>query len=259
MPSNPHPSPTIALITDYGHSDWYVGAMKGVIAGIAPDAATVDITHDIPLGDVGAAAFVLSQCFHNFPRRTVFLCVVDPGVGTGRRPLILYTGDYFFVAPDNGLLTLVRQGLHRAFEIDPTKLRNPAMPSRTFHGRDIFAPAAAWLAHGETPQALGKPVNDIEDLGFAFQLANHLPIDGEFVHFDHFGNGISNLVLDHIKPRKIVLEDGMEIPFAETFASVPAREPVAYLGSGGLVEIAVNQGSAREALKLARGMGFRLA
>lgn len=255
MPRLPH---SVAILTDFGQKDWYVAAMKGVIAKIAPSCPIVDITHEIPPGDTTAAAFVLSQCFHNFPSGTVFLCVVDPGVGTTRLPIILFNGDYHFVAPDNGLLTFVKQDIYRAFEIDPTRIPIRSGLSATFHGRDLFAPVAACLAKGDQPLALARPIPEIKEIDVAFFLANKLPAHGQLVHFDHFGNGISNLVLDSLDPEELVLENGIRFPFASTFGSVKTGRPVAYIGSGGLVEIAINNGSAREDFRLERGMTFTL-
>src|SRR5215212_7173422 len=157
--------PVIALLTDFGTRDHYVGAMKGVALGICPDAALVDITHDVPPHDVRTAALELAASYKYFPQGTIFLVVVDPGVGSSRRGIAADTGDYRFVAPDNGVLTAVLQEspAKRVFELTERRYARPTV-SKTFEGRDRFAPAAAWLAKGIQLSALGRTVTTYQQL-----------------------------------------------------------------------------------------------
>ncbi|MDQ8203188.1 SAM-dependent chlorinase/fluorinase [Pelagicoccus sp. SDUM812003] len=253
------PIPLIAILTDFGQSDWYVASMKGVISRIAPNARFVDITHDIEDGNVRSGAFILSQCYEDFPEGSIFLCVVDPGVGSSRKPIILYTGDYYFVAPDNGLLAMLKPTLSRAFEIDPRRFPVKAKSSSTFHGRDIFAPAAAYLASGNlTPSDIAQPLPGLNYGGYEREPVATLPTKGEIVYFDKFGNAISDLYLNELSPLpdEIVLKNGISVPFRKTFSDVPPGEAVAYLGSGSRLEIAINQGCARITLNLERDSDF---
>src|SRR6476661_4760 len=157
--------PVIALLTDFGTGDHYAGTMKGVILGICPDATLVDITHDIPPHDVLAGALELAAAYKYFPAGTIFVAVVDPGVGSARRGLAADTGDYRFVAPDNGVLTLVLRESppKKMVELTERRYARPTV-SRTFEGRDRFAPAAAWLAKGIQLSALGRPISEIHKL-----------------------------------------------------------------------------------------------
>lgn len=250
--------PTIALLSDFGLTDWYVASMKAVIARGNPAARIIDISHQIEPGNVHAGAFVLSQCYDDFPKGTVFVCVVDPGVGGPRKPIILYTGDYTFVAPDNGILSLLKPCMRRAFEIDVASLDPTLKRSYTFHGRDVFAPVAALLSNGVRPLELGTPVDAIAHLGFEFTVVKHLPQGGQFIYFDHFGNAISNLQLSRSGPFPglLALENGPLVPFRRSYSEAPENEPVAYVGSGGFVELAINRGSARTALRLEEENAF---
>src|SRR6478735_9332475 len=153
--------PVIALLTDFGTRDHYAGAMKGVALGICPDATLVDISHDLPAHDVLAGALELAACYRYFPSNTIFLVVVDPGVGSARRGIAAEAGDYRFVAPDNGVLTVVFDEAPPKRIVELTERRYArATVSRTFEGRDRFAPAAAWLAKGVRLAALGRPLTD---------------------------------------------------------------------------------------------------
>src|SRR6266851_950005 len=150
------PNPLITLTTDFGLSDHFVGVMKGVIAGIAPKARVIDISHDIAAYNVAEAAFVVSEAWPYFPKGTIHVVVVDPGVGSSRRPLLAEAGGHFFVAPDNGALSMIYEAsAHKVRVISNPKLMRKEI-SRTFHGRDVFAPAAAHLASGVAPAQFGK-------------------------------------------------------------------------------------------------------
>jgi S-adenosylmethionine hydrolase len=151
----------ITLLTDFGTSDYYVGAMKGVILGICPDARIVDITHEIPPQDIQTAAFTLLAAYKSFPKGTIHVAVVDPGVGSDRKPILIQSRDYFFIAPDNGLLSFIAENEKetQVFHLTNEKYFNSPV-SATFHGRDVFAPVAAQLACGVNPEELGKAIND---------------------------------------------------------------------------------------------------
>lgn len=252
--------PIIALLTDFGDSDWYVASVKAVLARLCPQANVIDITHKIEPGNIQSAAFILSQCYHDFPKGTVFLCVVDPGVGSDRKPIIHYDGDYHFVAPDNGILALLDSGMCRTYEIEPQRFDAQVRESNTFHGRDIFAPAAAFIANGQPPSNFCTVLPKFGHEGVAFPEVTRLPIQGTALYFDQFGNAITSLrmSLSSPMPDAVILKNGDRIPFGLSFHSVEKGKPVAYLGSGGFLEIAVNLGSARVSLNLEAESAFQL-
>src|SRR5712671_6981706 len=186
--------PVIALLTDFGTRDHYAGTMKGVALGICPDATLVDITHDVPPHDVLGGAIELAAACRYFPHGTVFLVVVDPGVGSVRRGLAAGTNDHRFVAPDNGVLTLA---LHdsppkRVVELTERRYARPSV-SRTFEGRDRFAPAAAWLAKGIELSALGRPVHDYQKLSVPEAILSDGTVAGTVLRVDRFGNLVTNI------------------------------------------------------------------
>src|SRR5947208_1735858 len=186
--------PVIALLTDFGTRDHYAGTMKGVALGICPDATLVDISHDIPAHDVLAGALELAAAYKYFPAGTIFLTVVDPGVGSARRGLAAEAGDYRFVAPDNGVLTLVFREAppKKVVELTERRYARPTV-SRTFEGRDRFAPAAAWLAKGVELSALGRPAGSIQRLDLPHPTATTQEVTGEVLRVDRFGNLITNI------------------------------------------------------------------
>ncbi len=268
--------PWIALMTDFGMQDAYVGVMKGVIASIAPRAQVVDITHGIPPGDIRQAAFRLWQSSRYFPGNTIFVVVVDPGVGTGRRPVGVRVQNQTFVLPDNGLLTflLAQSKAVKAVEVRAQAYRLMRVSS-TFHGRDVFAPAAAHLATGVPLRELGPPIEKLENFPLPW-LTQKDPrrLEGEILHGDRFGNLITSLGvlrsegnelqlepwLPGVEPIRMTSEGlGLRLPknrrlgLYRTFGEVSAGEPLCYIGSDGLVEIAVNRGSAADALSLEAG------
>ncbi|MBK1876413.1 SAM hydrolase/SAM-dependent halogenase family protein [Pelagicoccus mobilis] len=257
MPLDP---PIIAILTDFGTSDWYVASMKAVIARICPKAKTIDITHQIEPGNIKSAAFVLSQCYSDFPRGTIFLCVVDPGVGSERKPIVHWDGDYHFVAPDNGVLGLLKPDMCRVYEIESHRFQDEHKESNTFHGRDVFAPAAAYLAQGASPNDIGFAMARFAHDGFEFPVVEQLPTHGSVIYFDRFGNGITNLRIAKSSPQPdtVVLNNGLQIPFGKTFSDVQEGEAIAYLGSGGFLEIAINLGNARVSLNLEAESDFQL-
>jgi len=186
--------PVIALLTDFGTRDHYAGTMKGVALGICPDATLVDITHDVPPHDVLAGALELAAAYRYFPTGTVFLTVVDPGVGSARRGIAAEAGDYRFVAPDNGVLTVVldETPAKKVVELTERRYARPTV-SRTFEGRDRFAPAAAWLAKGIDLGALGRPAGSVHRLEIPRPEIAAASLDGEVLRVDRFGNLITNI------------------------------------------------------------------
>ena len=252
--------PLITLTSDFGLADGYVGAMKGVILSIAPAAALVDLTHQIPPQDVRAGAYALSQAAGEFPAGTVHLAVVDPGVGGPRRALAVRARGCLWVGPDNGLFTHVLgdpAAAAEARQLSHTGLARPDM-SATFHGRDLFAPAAAHLASGFPFAEVGPPVTDPVRLAAPQPRRDGADLIGEVVHVDGFGNLITNLpaaMLDALpgRPTVRVEADTVVAGLSATYGSVPDGDVVALIGSGGLLEIGVNGGSAADTLRLGRG------
>ena len=244
----------ITLLTDFGTRDSYVAEMKGVLLTGAPDALPVDVSHDIPPGDVRSAAYVLGRTWHRFPPGTTHLVVVDPGVGGARHPLALTAGGHCFVGPDNGVFTPV---LHDT-EVDAVVLRAPAEVAPTFHGRDIFAPAAAALARGTQLSSLGQPFEGLPTrLAYTKPHVEGKSLVGEIVYVDHFGNLITNLGAELVPPNARLEIDGLEVgPLRRTYSDVAPGALVVYVGSGRSVEIAVRDGSAAERLSI--GVGGRV-
>lgn len=251
----------LTLTTDFGLNDAYVAAMKGVALSINPDLRLVDVTHGVGAQDVMEAAFVLREAVPYFPPETVHLVVVDPGVGTERRALALRIGDQFFVGPDNGLFSLLPGGTEpdEAVVLDnPAAWRSPE-PSATFHGRDIFAPAAAHLASGRALPNLGSPAGAIKRLHWVQPLADEQGIRGWVVHIDRFGNAITNVPADlldaHRTGRSVKCYVGSTTLDAlhTTYGDVETGEPVALVGSSGMLEVGVNGGDAAQLLSIHKG------
>ncbi len=254
------PRPVVALLSDFGTTDHYVGAMKAVVLTVCPEATLVDIAHDLPAHDVRAGALELAACFRYFPPGTVFLVVVDPGVGSTRRGLAAEAGDYRFVAPDNGVLTLVLRETppKRVVELTERKYARATI-SRTFEGRDRFAPAAGWLAKGLPVASLGRSMTDYRQVDVPEALIDEDRMTGEVLRVDRFGNLISNI--DRRRFEKfagtaavVIRAGGREIGrLVSTYEEARDGEPCALFGSTDHLEIAVNAGSAAERLALARG------
>src|SRR5437867_6090473 len=186
--------PVIALLTDFGTRDHYAGTMKGVALGICPDATLVDITHELPAHDVVGGALELAAAYRYFPAGTIFLVVVDPGVGSTRRGIAAEAGEYKFVAPDNGVLTVVldEHPAKRVVELTERRYARPTV-SRTFEGRDRFAPAAAWLAKGIELSALGRPAGSVHRIELPRPQVDEGRVIGEVLRVDRFGNLITNI------------------------------------------------------------------
>ena len=251
--------PIITLLTDFGSADVFVGVMKGVILGMAPQVHVVDLTHEVPPQAVAVAAFLLETAWREFPPGTIHLVVVDPGVGSSRRPLAAEGPHGRFVAPDNGVLSPILQAgeataLHALTR--PEFFRQPV--SRTFHGRDIFAPVAAHLANGVSLAALGPPVSDPVRLDLP--RPESLPdggATGQVLHVDRFGNLITNLpevLFAAERGVPVVAVAGRLIRgLADSYAQVPAGRPGAIVGSAGTLEVFVPGGSAAATLGVTRG------
>jgi S-adenosylmethionine hydrolase len=252
--------PVIALLTDFGTRDHYAGTMKAVVLGLCPDANLVDITHDIPPHDVLTAALELAACYKYFPQGTIFVVVVDPGVGSARRGIAVETSDYRFVAPDNGVLTAVLKEVpaKRIVELTERRYARPTV-SKTFEGRDRFAPAAGWIAKGVDLSALGRPAGDIQQLAIPVPLINNDALAGEVLRIDRFGNLVTNIdrrLFDKFsQSANIEISAGMHrVPrVVATYAEASAGEVCALFGSTDHLEIAINAGSASEHLGLSRG------
>jgi S-adenosylmethionine hydrolase len=239
--------PLVTLLTDFGTADGYVAEMKGVLMSSVPEAMLLDLSHELAPQDVESARLALARCWRRFPPATVHLVVVDPGVGSSRRALAVESDDRLLVGPDNGVLSpaLLLAGAR------VVELPIPPTASPTFHGRDVFAPAAALLAAGAPLDTLGSPVTDaiVRRTPEARRRADGA-LEGEVIAVDRFGNAITNL----LSRRGGVLEvAGRSLPVRRTYADVARGDAVALCGSSGLVEVAVRDGSAASVLGIRRG------
>lgn len=269
--------PIIALLTDFGLADAYVGTMKGVMLSICPSARLVDLTHHTPPQDVRSAAYLLWSSFRHFPPETIFLVVVDPGVGTAREPVAVETAHGTYIAPNNGVLSLVlpHVEVHHAVVLEDPRYRLPGV-SQTFHGRDIFAPAAAHLAAGVPITDLGPPVPELIKLEPPRLSAGERAIEGEVIYIDHFGNVITSIGHLTWEDNTLTLtpafaaQDGEAISFPArscrveaagqtvngvlpTYEAAAAGALLALVGSAGQLELGVNRGSAAARLQIRIG------
>jgi hypothetical protein len=257
--------PIVTLTTDFGDADHFVAAMKGVILSIAPRATIVDVTHQVAPFEVNEGAFTVAAASRTFPPKTIHVAVVDPGVGTARRPILVESGGQYFIGPDNGLLSAI-------YSRPKSKVRQMTNAryfrkevSATFHGRDIFAPAAAHLAKGARPATFGPLVEDY------LRPTIDRPVrtdkrqwTGAVVKVDRFGNLITNLHIDDfpaVRERPIVLVAGVHPveTVAATFGEAPAGRPVVIVGSSGYLEVAINQESAARKLGCRAGTPVELS
>jgi S-adenosylmethionine hydrolase len=255
----------IALLTDFGTRDHYAGTMKGVILNLCPDATLVDITHDVAPHDVFGAALELVASYRYFPASTTFLVVVDPGVGSARRGIAVEAGDYRFVGPDNGVFAPVLDelGSARVVELTSRQYARGAV-SRTFEGRDRFAPAASWLAKGVDLSALGPVVAAYEPLYVPVAVVDDDALDGEVIRVDRFGNLITNI--ERADFNRLVGLGAINLSVGrhsvnrvvETYAEIEVDTVCGLFGSSETLEIAANGGSAAERLGLARGAPVRI-
>lgn len=249
----------VTLLTDFGLEDEYAGVMKGVILSINPCASVVDLCHRIPPGDVEQAGWILSWSWRFFPKGSVHVAVVDPGVGSSRKILLVRHQGHLFLAPDNGLLTPVLGSRHRveAYWVKNRRLFLPRV-SRTFHGRDIFAPVAARLSTGMEPGEVGPRIRSIRRLPMRRPIRRLKDgLEGCVIQIDRFGNAVTNLaeeILRGVKGRLRVCVNGARMAGPQrAYGAVAEGSPLAIIGSRGLLEIAVCRGSAAEALGLRVG------
>ena len=241
--------PVITLLTDFGTADYFVGAVKGAILSVNPAAVIADITHEIPPQDIEAAAFTLLAASTTFPPETIHVAVVDPGVGSTRRPIIVKAGRSLFVGPDNGLFTYIydREPSHKTFHVTAEKYFRPS-PSTTFHGRDIFAPVAAALSKGVKPKAFGPLIADEVRL-----VNSQTP---RIIHIDRFGNCVTNItrkIFDEAGQPTLVVKRKVIDTFVDFYGAAPPETLVAIWGSAGFLEISVNGKSAANILGAKRG------
>jgi S-adenosylmethionine hydrolase len=257
--------PVIGLFTDYGWDDPYVAQMKGVIITINPNARILDITHSVQPFNIIEGSYLLDQCAQEFPPGTIFVAVVDPQVGADRDPVLLQTTKgKFYVGPDNGLFSAViaREGFDRAWQLDKPAFFRPGSGSHTFHGRDIFGPVAAHLADGTDPDKMGTPVKTLVTLPIKDASMAGTMITTEIVHIDRYGNVILNLANDSDLATKLhegnlvkisVGHDSYSAPLVKTYDDIEKGRMMLLYGSNGLLEIAVNQGSAAAKMKIEPG------
>jgi S-adenosyl-L-methionine hydrolase (adenosine-forming) len=246
----------IALLTDFGYRDHYVGVMRGVISSIAPGTQIIDLTHGVPPQQIAAGALELAQSWRFFPRRTIFLAVVDPGVGTQRLPIAVETrAGARFVGPDNGLMWMAAEeaGIKTIVELRSPRHRLPD-PSSTFHGRDIFAPAAAWISRGVRLAALGPKLSGMVPLDVSASVRERrAALEGVVIYVDGFGNLVTNLSHDKVERFAAHHQDGIlfvrigrraRLAFYRAYGDAQPGAPLALFGSFGTVEIACRDASA---------------
>ena len=259
--------PIITLLTDFGTRDYFVGAMKGVILSANPAATIVDLTHDVPPQDIRAAAFNLLATYSDFPSGTIHLAVVDPGVGSSRRPILIECVEQLFVGPDNGLFSWICERERRFVARHLTNERFFRQPtSATFHGRDVFAPVAAALSNGVVAEELGPLITDLIELETLTPRTNDDgTVEAAIIHIDRFGNCITNLTVEHLaagvnrQPHLVV--NGQEINCRrEFFSDATQSDGTLFMirGSAGFIEIAAQNSSAATILKAQPGRPIRL-
>lgn len=259
---------TVALLSDFGLEDSYVAEMKGVLLSYHPEVKIVDLTHQIEPFNIKKGAVVLNNSAAAFPSQTVFLAVVDPGVGGSRNPILLLTkqGKYY-VGPDNGLFSLVadQEGIDRIWQLDKIKYFRKGLPSSTFHGRDIFAPVAAALAKGEDPELMGTPQKKLEPLQVSSAKIVGSTVSGEILFVDRYGNAVTNIAASFASTLKMgalvkITGPGVNFsaPYVETYSKVAIGKALILKNSQGYLEIALNQGSASRNYSLKAGMTISL-
>ena len=245
----------ITLLTDFGTADYFVGAVKGAILSVNPQAIIADITHEVPPQDIHSAAFTLLAAYKTFPAGTIHVAVVDPGVGSARRPIIVRAGEHFFVGPDNGLFTYIydRELMYQVFHVTAEKyFRQP--PSTTFHGRDIFAPVAAALSKGVEVEAFGSVITDEVRVDSLAPEVKNGQVEGRIIHIDRFGNCITNITRDVLDVGNLVINGETISSFREFYADDDRPgELFAIWGSAGFLEISINGASAAQKLKIKTG------
>jgi len=256
----------VVLLTDFGASDWYVAAMKGSVLSRAPETTLIDLSHSVPPGDIAHADFLLEQTWRWFPTESVFVAVVDPGVGTERRAIAVRAAERMFVGPDNGVLTsALEQPDAEVRVIDPERVNAGAL-SATFHGRDLFAPAAAALAEGAAFASIGEVTKDAVRLSRSRPSMNGGRAEAHVVYVDRFGNAITDLREAELREwlgengKGMVRAGTAEIAgLSRTYGDAPAGTPLALIGSTGRLEIAIADAHAGTRLGLAPGAMITLS
>jgi S-adenosylmethionine hydrolase len=251
--------PILTLTTDFGLADHYVGTMKGVILGICPQAQIVDISHEVQPFAIREGAYLIAQAYQYFPKKTVHVVVVDPGVGSSRRPILVEAAGQYFIAPDNGVLSMIYQSEKSKIRLIANEryFRHPV--SRTFHGRDIFAPVAAHIAAGVPPARAGKLIEDYLRPGFGKPVrTGKRTWTGEILHIDRFGNIVTNFHASDfpdLERRDFSVAIGpVEIEvLARNYTECSEGELFLIVGSSGYLEVSMNQGSAAEKIKCGVG------
>jgi S-adenosylmethionine hydrolase len=261
------PTKIITLTTDFGLKDPYAAEMKAAILSLCPNAAIVDITHEIEKFNTSMGAYVLASAAPYFPKGTIHVAVVDPGVGTQRRPILVQAKQGFFVGPDNGILILAakNQGIKRIYEITNPKFMLPKV-SGTFHGRDVFAPAAAHLANGAHPAEFGPEILDVTKPEFARVTLTKSTLVGEVLHVDNFGNIITNIGKKEMARIRTTDVVNVELPnqklkpkLCKAYGEAKPQEPIALIGSHNYLEIAINQGNAAAEFKTKPGDKIKIS
>jgi hypothetical protein len=264
----PHPSGLITLLTDFGDRDWFVASMKGVILTINPHATLVDLSHHVPPHSVEDASYLLKSCYRYFPEGTVHVAVVDPGVGSARRPLIAKSEHYFFLAPDNGLLTPI---LAENREMEVREIENAdyrlTSPGHTFDGRDLFAPAAAWLTKGQPVSSFGRVIDDPVTRPIPDPIWQSQVLVGQIEYVDRFGNLISNITVKHLQEFLTVAGrqhltihvgaytiNGLVTSYSEGRCDTPS----ALINSCGKLEIFLDRNNVAQRLQIGVGGEIRL-
>ncbi len=250
----------ITLLTDFGTQDHYVASMKGVILGINPRCTIVDISHQVRPHDIQGGAFLLGAAFRFFPKGTIHVSVVDPGVGGPRRPILIATSRYYFLGPDNGLFTLalLQDRVKQGVALTRRKYFLPRM-STTFHGRDVFAPVAAHLSKGVQPQAFGQEIDTWESLNIPGPKRKGRGLQGEILHIDGFGNLISNIseacLSEFSGAHSLSFQVGKSVidGLKTAYCEAKRGEAMALIGSTGFLEVSVREGNARKELGVTRG------
>ncbi len=249
----------IALMTDFGYKDGFVGTMKGVILSINPNAVLIDLTHTVSSHNTLEASIVLRTSYHFFPKGTIFLVVIDPGVGSNRRSILVETEDYFFIGPDNGALSfaLENEKIKKIVELNNKKYFLQDI-SNTFHGRDIFAPVAAQLSKGVQISKFGEPTNEYKKFTILSPRIHRHGVSGKVIYTDHFGNLVTNIsggMVQKLSLRKMVIKikDHKIEKLSSSYADSAAGQILAVVGSNDCLEIAVNQGNASQIMKAKEG------
>lgn len=258
MPTLSSP-PLITLLSDFGTRDAFVGIMKGVILGIAPEVHLVDLSHDVPPQDILSGALILRSAVPFFPPGSIHVAVVDPGVGSQRRAIVVETREGLFVGPDNGILSLAipLEAIVRIVHLTNSQYFLPRLSS-TFHGRDIFAPVAAHLSRGVPPEVLGSTLPSMERLSLPAVQRTETQLDGSIIAIDHFGNLITNITEADLLPfpRETLWVSIGSVQIqgvVATYTAVPLGTAAALINSGGMLEIAVRNGSAAQQLRVPIG------